>query len=666
MNIEYIGIDLGTTNSIVSYMEKGKARVLKIGKSEIVASAIFFESKDKQLFGQKALERMVTYPECGIRLFKRMLRDYNTTQKIKFRKKREIEDKIISTYLIDTNIFIHCPNILDRVCEGERVILPYTVLDELKFREEDPNTKYQAEVARASIYKYREKENSIIELREITHSLIPKGCFKSAITANDRNDNGILSIGIEAEQNDEEIILLTGDNGLRTKAIENKIKNKNLDEFLKYHSIVNTENDDFIELTGRKASAIFLQYLRDEACKKLKSDIKKAVITVPANFSIVEIEATKNAGIDAGFEEVQIMKEPIAAAIVYGIEEETNKKILVYDFGGGTFDVSIIEVKDNKTMNVLNTEGDPNLGGEDITNKIVEFLYDKVYDEYKLDMDSIQSSELSEEEYKYNQMMIRNAAESVKIGLSETTEENITLINLNIGKEEKGSIVTSITREELEKEVLIDISKNAEKTLNRCLSNKNLTKEDIDIIVLAGGTSSIPVFREHISKTFGKAPNFEKNVATIVSNGAAIRAEQLWGKDGVTVYDIYENTEHDFGVKLENFIFDSLIPANTPTPAIANKIYMPAKSGQSGVTIMVLKRDKGCTKFKTFDDGIEVIDEISIDNLPSDIENTDMKINVKFEISKEGTLSVSTNLIDKENNEIYKDTSIKVTRQSKL
>lgn len=666
MSIEYIGIDLGTTNSIVSYMEKGKSKVLKIGKSEIVPSAIFFESKDKQLFGQKALERMITYPECGIRLFKRMLKDYTATQKIKFRKKNEINNIIKDTYLIDTNIFIHCPNILDRVCEGERVILPYTVLDELRFRAEDPNTKYQAEAARDSIYKYREKENSIIELREINEEFIPQGCFKSARIANDRNDNGILSIAIEAKHNGEDIILLTGDNGLRTKAIENNIENKNLDDFLNKHSIVNTYNDDFIELTGQKASAIFLQYLREESCKKLKSDIKKAVITVPANFSIVEIEATKDAGIDAGFEEVIIMKEPIAAAIVYGVEEETNKKILVYDFGGGTFDVSIIEVKDNKTMNVLNTEGDSNLGGEDITNKIVELLYDKVYDKYELDMDSLESSCLSEDEYKYNQMTIRNAAESVKIGLSETTEENITLINLNIGEEEKGSITTSITRDELEKEVLIDISKKAEKTLNKCLNNINLTKEDIDIIVLAGGTSSIPVFREHISKTFGKSPNFEKNVATIVSNGAAIRAEQIWGGNGVTVYDIYENTEHDFGVKLENFTFDTLIPANTPTPAIANKIYMPAKSGQSGVSIMVLQRDKGCTKFKTFDDGIEVIDEIRIDNLPSDIENTDVKINVKFEISKEGTLSVSTNLVDRDGNEVYKDTSIKVTRQSKL
>ena len=666
---DYIGIDLGTTNSIVSYInDLGKYESIKIGRSNIVPSAIFFDSKDKYYFGEDALKRMINNPNCGIRLFKRMLKAPKDSRKIFYKNVGESVQVLNEgeKYLIDTNVFIKYPRVLDRLKKNEKAILSYTVIDELKFRSKDQNTKYQAEDAIENILKYQQKGDERIEFVQCNLDIIPEGLFKNPRTDNDLNDNKILSIGIIKKNQGEKVILVTEDKELRIKAQSCEVENMIVDDFMVNHKMIDN-NKEYIEITGKTASAIFLQYLREEASKKLKTDIKKAVITVPANFNQIEVESTKNAGYDAGFEEIRILKEPIAAAMVYGLDSEFDKTILVYDFGGGTFDISIIKVGQDGSMEVISTGGDSKLGGEDITNQIVEYIYEKLEDDYDLSMFSIEESNLDKDQYIYNEQKILERAEQLKIALSEFEEQSISLINIYISKDEQSTISYNFTRSEIEDQVLKGINGRVIQILRNSIENSKLKVDDIDVVALAGGTSLIPLFQEGVNMALGKQAKINNGLDKIVSHGAAIMADSIWGEKGLYDKLLLDKTVHDFGVKLHDFTFDKLISYGETLPATAKKKYRPVDKNQKSISIEAYTRNQMSKSIKTFEEnnGIEFLDKITITGLPNNIDSRELVIEIEFNIDKEYTLNLDTKLFNK-NGELLQCETLRTTRASKL
>ena len=344
-----LGIDLGTTNSVVSFIENGRLETLRMNNQEIIPSVLFFETPEKILFGVKALNKALYYPQSAIRSFKRRLGGNTEKYKVEYYQKGPGKDKVESTiYIIDTNVFIDDPEILARFSQDDKIIVSTKVIDELSYRKNQVETEFQADVAIKNIEESRDKlvfENS-------DSSFLPEDLDTRL------NDNLILSIALKLR--DKDPILLTSDKDLQLKCITQDVKTVTLKNFILKNLIHTETQKDFVEISGETASALFLEFIKNEAIKSI-GPVSNAVITVPANFNNVEVEATKRAGEKAGFSEITILKEPTAAAIAYGLDIEERKKIVVYDFGGGTFDVSIIESM-GTSFEVLKTGGDSQLG----------------------------------------------------------------------------------------------------------------------------------------------------------------------------------------------------------------------------------------------------------------------------------------------------------------
>ncbi|QTA90789.1 Hsp70 family protein [Desulfonema magnum] len=644
-----IGIDLGTCNSVVSYLENGKINILRVKNEEIIPSAIFFENRNELLYGLIALRKGFQYPKSVARLFKRKLKD--KTDKIKI----EFKDRVSKTYIIDTNVFIDEPDILKCFQKYDEIVVSAKVIDELSYRMEQPETEFQAKVA---INNIKELEERLI-FESSDSSLLPEDLD----TRND--DNLILSIAFKIK--DKNPVLLTSDKEFQLKCKAYNISFQSLNDFKK-DSINKRET---IGITGEEASALFLRYLKDEASKAI-GPVSNAVITVPANFNNVEIESTKRAAKKAGFEEVTILKEPTAAAIAYGLGVEQDKNILIYDFGGGTFDVSIIKVQTDKTLTedqtdkifrVINTGGDANLGGEDLTRELINFIYDELEESLGLDMYRLEDSGLSSEQYLYNETKIYEEAELSKIRLSQFKRTEISFPVLYTREEQRAWSLT-VTRNEFEN-LVRDKTKKTLDALGKTLNGADLNAEDIDIVVLAGGTSLMPFIQERVRRYFGKSPNCEKNTATVIAQGAAIVASSKWDNAEGGIQEeiiIYEKTVADFGIELKGHRFDCLIPADTELPAIKEKNYSPVIERQKELRISVYRRSKQYqTETRIFNDGIDYIDKISISNLPP--MNFQDTIRVSFELNKYDILNVNVKIIS-ENKELIDTGEVSIEKAS--
>lgn len=628
-----IGIDLGTTNSVVSYVEHGKVKTLRLKNRELIPSAIYFEAPDKIFYGSKALKKGLLYPNSLVKLFKRKLKDQKDKIQVEYNK--SLPSSTTSkgyTYLIDTNVFIHEPNILDKFQANETLIVSTKVMEELFYRRRQKETANQAQQAIDNIFRHQHEltfEHSMLSI--LPPDLDPR-----------QNDNLILSIALKLK--DEDLILLTSDRDLQWKCQQYNIHSQSLSDFLSGQPAISVNRGTAFQITGEEATTLFLRFLKDQSAINL-GPVSNAVITVPANFNNVQIEATKKAAQKAGFEEVVMFKEPTAAAIAYGLEAEENKKILVYDFGGGTFDVSIIEAKSDQTFTVLNTGGDANLGGEELTEKVVEFIYDELDEDFDLDMSSLDDSELTSTEYTSNKKQIYQQAEAVKIELSELKQSEINL-NLYVERDVKRAWSRKLSRNEFENLVRDQVKKTLD-ILNKTLNDTQLFVTDIDIIVLAGGTALMPMIQDRVQKHFGKLPNYEKNTATVISQGAAILASSKWPSGQIReIITINEKTTADFGVAVKGRIFDVLIPLGSNLPTKVQKSYAPVKDNQETLRISVFRRDKlHPTAKRTFDEGIDFVDEINIVNLPP-MKMHEAVIAVTFELTKEDILKVEVEVRD--------------------
>ncbi len=311
---------------------------------------------------------------------------------------------------------------------------------------------------------------------------------------------------------------------------------------------------DTIILTPKQVSVMFLKYLKDESEKYINSQVDYAVITVPANFTQTQVELTREAGLEAGFVDVRIQKEAEAIGLSYALDEEDDKIILVYDFGGRTFNATLLKASASK-LEVLGVNGNPKLGGDDITNVVVELINEHIEDEYDLSMFELDESGLPEADFVSNTFIIKKNAEEAKIELSSYESTKISIPNLVSSNDSTISIEFEQTRSAFEDEI-IDIRKQSLDVVKELISSSNLEAKDIDIIVMIGGSSNIPSIYNSIKDTLGKDPSINKDTALVISEGAVIEARR-WDK----VDDVQEGVIDDetlFGISVKNYLFNIL------------------------------------------------------------------------------------------------------------
>ncbi|HRP46102.1 MAG TPA: molecular chaperone DnaK [Trueperaceae bacterium] len=334
------------------------------------------------------------------------------------------------------------------------------------------------------------------------------------------------------------------------------------------------------QYTPEEVSAMVLRKLVTDASERLGETITKAVITVPAYFNNSQREATQNAGRIAGLEVLRIVNEPTAAALAYGLEKKGNETVLVFDLGGGTFDVSVLEVGDG-VFEVRSTSGDTHLGGSDMDYAIVTWLADDFQKQYSVDL----------RKDKQALQRLIEAAEKAKIELSGLPETTISLpfISMDPASNTPLYLDTKLTRSKFE-ELIDPLLKRVRHPLEQALKDAKLTAADIDEIILVGGATRVPAVKKIVKDILGKDPNQSVNPDEVVALGAAVQAGVLTGTvDDIVLLDV---TPLSLGVETKGGVFTKLIDRNTTVPVRKSEVFSTADNNQTGVEVHVLQGER--------------------------------------------------------------------------
>ena len=400
---------------------------------------------------------------------------------------------------------------------------------------------------------------------------------------------------------------------------------------------VNIDGKDY---TPQEISAMILRKLADDASNYLGEKVTSAVITVPAYFNDAQRQATKDAGKIAGLDVLRIVNEPTAAALAYGLEKEKSEKVLVFDLGGGTFDVSILEIGDG-VHEVLSTSGDTHLGGDDFDQKVMDWICEEFKKQEGIDLKND----------KQAMQRVKEAAEKAKCELSSVVETNINLPFITADANGPKHLDLSLTRAKFE-DLSYDLLERCKKPVEQAIKDAGISKSDIDEVVLVGGSTRIPAVQQLVKEYTGKDPNQSVNPDEVVAVGAAIQAGVLAGEvKDIVLLDV---TPLTLGIETLGGVMTPLVPRNTTIPVSKSQVFSTAENNQTAVDIHVLQGERPMASDN------KSLGMFRLDGIPPAMRGLP-QIEVTFDIDANGIVNVSAK--DKATN---KEQKITITNSSNL
>lgn len=400
------------------------------------------------------------------------------------------------------------------------------------------------------------------------------------------------------------------------------------------------KNIDGKDYTPQEISAMILRKLADDASAYLGEKVTSAVITVPAYFNDAQRQATKDAGKIAGLDVLRIVNEPTAAALAYGLEKDKTERVLVFDLGGGTFDVSILEIGDG-VHEVLSTSGDTHLGGDDFDQKIIDWMCDEFKKQEGIDLRGD----------KQAMQRLKEAAEKAKCELSSVVETNINLPFITADANGPKHLDLQLTRAKFE-ELSHDLLERCKKPVEQAIKDAGISKSEINEVVLVGGSTRIPAVQALVKEYTGKEPNQSVNPDEVVAIGAAVQAGVLAGEvKDIVLLDV---TPLTLGIETLGGVMTPLVPRNTTIPVSKSQVFSTADDNQTAVDIHVLQGERPMAGDN------KSLGMFRLDGIPPAMKGMP-QIEVTFDIDANGIVNVTAK--DKATN---KEQKITITNSSNL
>ena len=385
-------------------------------------------------------------------------------------------------------------------------------------------------------------------------------------------------------------------------------------------AVVSIDGKDY---TPEEISAMVLQKMKNDAEKQLGQPVTQAVITVPAYFNDAQRQATKDAGKIAGLEVLRIINEPTAAALAYGLDKKNKEeKILVFDLGGGTFDVSILELGDG-VFEVASTSGDNHLGGDDWDQRVIDWLADKFQADNGIDLRTD----------KMALQRLKEAAEKAKIELSSVTQTNVNLPFITADASGPKHLDYTLTRAEFER-ITKDLLERCRKPVEQALKDAGYTSSQIDEVILVGGSTRMPAVQELVKTITGKEPNMSVNPDEVVAMGAAVQGAVLGGEEGADGLLLLDVTPLSLGVETLGGVMTTMIDRNTTIPTRKSEIYSTAADNQTSVEIHVLQGERPMARDN------KTLGRFQLTGIPAARRGVP-QIEVTFDIDANGIVNVS-------------------------